>query len=352
MLLDSSSQMVDICTESVPVAWRKGAKPDAPGGAFGVFLKSAKEKDQPATLTFVAPRLAWYPDDLLSGVLGMDFGLLDDLQNAKQFTAQQREELDREAFYQMLAAVGRAKPGQLLRQADAALSKIPEGWQWTNREGRLQYSVVPLFNDSATQVGRLVALAGTARLIEKIHVDNPQTVARFGFDHYYQVSLFTDDSQGNPVTFCVRELPKDMPYGNQPHYGEAVRIAGFFFKTWSYPVQRMADPTLTPNPKPNDQLSPLLVGRSLVWFPPAKPADTTVSTAIITGLVIVVMSIVWGVAWRSRRRERQWVEHAIGATPRLDPGVNFGQVDQAVEAGPDFKHIAEMDHGPEQPDRS
>lgn len=352
LLLDSSSQMVDIYTENVPAEWQKGARPGAPGGALGVFLKFAKEKDQPTSLVFVAPRLAWYPDDLLSGALGMDYGLLDDLQNQKDLGVQQREAIDREAFYQMLAAVGRAKPGELLRQADADLPKIREGWRWTNREGRLQYSVVPLFNEPATQVGRLVALSGAARRVVKVSVDNPETVARFGFDHYFQVSLFTDDSQGNPLTFCVRELPKGMPYGNQPHYGESVRIVGFFYMTWSYGVQTMTDPALTPDPKTHHQLSPLLIGQSLVWYPVAKPADSTFSTAIIIGLVVVVMVIVWAVAWRSRRRERQWVEHAIGATPTLDPDVNFGQVDQSVVAAPDFDHIAEMDHGPEQQENS
>lgn len=185
--LDSPGQLAEIYTDNVPVAWQQGDKPDVAGGAFGVFLKLAKKTDGRDTLVFVAPRLAWYSDDLL-GRLGMDYGLLDDLWNQKNLTAEQRNTLDREAFYQMLAAAKRAKPDQLLQQADADLPKTRDGWRWTNRENKLLYSVVPLFNEPATQVGRLVALSGTARLVEKIHVEDPNTVARFGFDHYYQVS--------------------------------------------------------------------------------------------------------------------------------------------------------------------
>ena len=85
-------------------------------------------------------------------------------------------------------------------------------------------------------------------MVEEILVNDPDIVARFGIDHYYQVSLFTDDSYDKhwnpqPLTFCLRELPEGMPYGNLPRYGETVRMAGFFFKTWSYAVPRCSTPS-------------------------------------------------------------------------------------------------------------
>lgn len=341
--LDATDQAADIYTENVPVEWAKGAKPNASGGAFGVFMKLAEKIEGQPLLIFAAPRLAWYPDNLL-GQLGMDVGLLDTVQNQKPIVAE-----DREAFYQMLAAAGRAKPGQLLRQAEEDLAKTPDDWRWTNRQDERQYSVVPLFNEAATQRGRLVELYGAAKRVEKIYLDkvlDADVIARFGFDHYYQVALFTDDSQGNPLWFCVLELPEGMPYGNVPHYGETVRVAGFFFKTWSYGVLKMADPSLTAgDPKTHHQLAPLLIGRSLKWYPVAKPADNTSSNAIVGGLLVLVMVIVWLVAWRTRWRERKWLDK-MEAPPKLDSGVNLDQVGKRTEAAPDFSHVAEMDHGP------
>jgi hypothetical protein len=213
---------------------------------------------------------------------------------------------DREAFYQMLAAAGRAKPGQLFREAEQELSKTPRHWRWTDPEGQQQYSVVPLFNDPASQRGRLVELLGTARRVEKILVSDPDIVARFGIDHYYQVSLFTDDCQGNPLTFCLRELPKGMPYGNLPRYGEAVRAAGFFFKTWSYTVLKASDAAPMPgDSKTRRQLSPLLIGDTLQWYPVAKPSHNTFAGALIGGVCLIGTAIIWLAIWQSRRRELQ-----------------------------------------------
>ncbi len=324
--LDALEKPIIVYTENVPKQWQRGAKPNASCGALGVFLKLSKPAEATAgsagatagssssagaTPVFVAPRLAWYPNNLL-GRLGMDAGLLDTVENQEPLT-----EKDHAAFYEMLAAVGRTKPGRLLRQAEANLPKIPAKWRWTNRKGQELYSVVPLFNDPKSQLGRLVALRGTARLVEEVFVDEPDIVAQYGVDHYYQLMLFTDDSQGNPLTFCVRELPEGMPHGNIPRYGESVLVAGFFFKTWSYPVRRQSDEALSPGEsKTRLQLSPLLIGRSLVWHPPPKPTDQTRANVIVGGLFIAAMIVVWVVAWQSMRRERRWVDQAIGGPPK------------------------------------
>ena len=320
--LDPSGRTVEVYTEKVPLQWQKGAKPNAPAGALGVFLKLGDNAGDRAPPVFAAGRLAWYPGTPL-GRLGMDVGLLDDVEDQKTSSSDTPE--DREAFYQMLAAVGRAEPGQLLRQAEADLPKTRESWRWTNRQGEQEYSVVPLFNEPASQRGRLVALSGTARRIEEIRVADPDIVARFGIDHYYQISLFTDDAQGNPVTFCVRELPQGMPYGNVPRYGEAVRIAGFFFRTWSYAVPQVADPTQKPgDPKLRRQLSPLLIGRSLSWRPVAKPVASHVSSLIIAGLLLVVMAVIWLLAWQNRQRERKWLAR-MESPPKFDGTAAFDQ---------------------------
>jgi hypothetical protein len=306
--LDEPDMLADVYTENVPKQWSGGAKPDASAGAFGVFLKLAEKTDgDEPLLVFAAVRLAWYPDNLL-GRLGMDFGLLDSVKDQKLITADESE-----AFYQMLAAVGRAKPGELLRQAENKLTDVPADERWTDQQGQERYSVAPLFNEAVAQRGRLVELLGTARRIEKILVSDADITARFGIDHYYMVSLFTDDSQGNPLTFCILDLPEGMPFGNLPRYGETVRVAGFFFKTWNYAVPIMADPSLSPgDPKTHRQLSPLLIGRSLVWHPAPKPADRSLPDMVIVGLIVLIMVIVWFAAWQNHRHEKKKEGLGIG----------------------------------------
>ena len=327
--LDASSRVVDVYTEFVPMEWQKGAKPDAVGGAMGVFLKIGAKSNDASPLVFAARRVAWYPDNVL-GRLGMDYGLFGSVQDRKGVTA-----ADREAFYQMLAAVGRVEPSELSREAQDALAEIQEDWQWTDDDGKPHYSVKPLFNDNpANQRGRLVEFKGTARRIEKIPVSDPDIVARFGIRSYYQVSLFTDDSEGYPLTFCIRDLPANMPYGNVVHYGETVRIAGFFFKTWSYAVPKVTEeaPSKTAS-KTHRQLSPLLIGRSLTWYRASGPVDNMPSAIFFGSLFALAMAVIWLLAWLNRRREASWLE-------RMESPPSRG-------AALDVGLLAAMDHGGE-----
>jgi len=302
----ATGRIAEVYTEKVPQAWREGAEPNAEGGFLGVFLKLLPPEKTPADASeqssgfrplFVATRLAWYSDDVL-GRLGMDRGLLDEITDHQPILPAEKE-----AFYQLLNAVGRVQSGQLFRLAEAELLKLPKAWRWTDAEGKKRYSVVPLFNQPDTQRGRLAAFSGTARRIIKVAIDDPEIVNRFGFDHYYQVSVVTDDSRGNSLTFCLRDLPSGMRYGNLPHYGESVRVAGFFFKSWSYRVPRLSDDEPGPaGAKTRWQLSPLLIGRSLEWFPAPKPEESNMSDLIVGGLFVAIMLIIWAVAWRSNRR--------------------------------------------------
>jgi hypothetical protein len=337
-----TGQTADVYTENVPAEWQTGAKPDATVGAQGVFLKLGPRTEGRGTLIFAARRLAWYPADLL-GRLGMDVGLFDTVKDRQGLTAD-----DSDAFYELFAAVERAEPGQLLRQAEADLPDIREQWRRTGQDGRAYYSVVPLFNEPAKQRGRLVALSGTARRVELIHVDNPDLVARYGIDHYYMVSLFTDDSYDKkwnpqPLTVCVRQLPEGMPTGASPNYGETVRVAGFFFKSWAYRVERVKDSAGKLNPATQIQYSPLLIARSLVWHPAPKPSESTTTNVVIGVLFIGFMLIIWALAWQNRRQARQWEKQAVGESPHLDAGIDLAAADRRDDDHPDFSRLTELD---------
>lgn len=279
-----------VFARTVPHAWKRGEPIDHRGGAFGFFLKFAGE-DGRSEPNFVARRVAWYPHTPL-GDLGMDVGLFDDLRPGP-LTARSRE-----CFYQLLAAVERAEPGRLLGQAQAEL----------RQSGASQVSVVPLFNEPATQRGRLVVLSGTAREVVLIRVDDEDVRSRFGIDHYYQISLFTDDSQGNPLVFCVREIPPDMPTGKGPGFGEYVTAAGFFFNSWAY---RSQVPTEAPDAGPQVQLAPLLIGRSVVWQPTEPPAKNPIVGAIAAGVFALVLLIIWIVLWRHSRGDKRFSDQTL-----------------------------------------
>lgn len=315
-----------VFTRSVPKAWLDRPSPlDERASARGLFVKVIGDRPEEAQPVFVAERIAWHPDTLL-GRLGMDIGLLDTLVDNQRLTAQESE-----CFYQMLAAVGRARPGQLRQAAQAALAlakassgaaageaasgveAAPQALVATDTSDPLAtgYSVVPLFNDPASVRGELVELAGTTRSVLRVELsaEDPLGIrARFGIDHYYQVSLFTPDSQGNPITICVRNVPEGMPIGEGPRFAEQIRVAGFFLKKWAY---RIALPEEVPASSGDDdgeplrrQLAPMVVARDLVWYPAQPPRRDARSAAVAAGVLIVVLTVFLVVAWRRKGHTR------------------------------------------------
>jgi hypothetical protein len=288
MLLDTANaengkRTVVILTRSLPRQWLKQKPLDARATAFGLFLRLTRIEP-----VFAAPRIAWHPATPL-GELGMDVGLLDTLRDRHKIGPRQRQ-----CFYQMLAAVGRAKPGRLLRVAREELKK----------EGKTSFSAVPLFNDPGGQRGRLVSFTGTARRVVEVRVQDPDIVERFGIRHYYEIYLYTPDSQDNPLVFCVRELPKGMPAGSDPRYSEQIEVAGFFLQTWSYRPELANEPDGNPDAR---QLAPLLIGRAPRWWQPSRASAASPWRGLIAGgLFVIVLAAIWLAVWRSAKKDRQF----------------------------------------------
>jgi len=292
--------------------------------ARGVFLKLESDDPQRPTPVFVATRVAWHPDTPL-GNLGMDVGLLDEVDQRRQLTTR-----DRECFYQMLSAVGRAEPGHLLRRAKEQL-------RGTGQEG---YSVVPLFNDAENQRGRLVCLRGITRRVVRIPVGDPDVVERFGIDHYYEMALYTEDSQENPLWFCLRDLPEGMPTGDGPRYAEEVQVAGFFMKTWAYRSQETQDEADGAK-RPRVRLAPLLIGRRPIWYPEQPPERNTTAAAIAGGLFVLALLGIWIGLWHYSRSDRKFHERTIAKTHALDAGLSLDEIGLDAEGKPDFRQLSE-----------
>jgi len=314
-VLENGAVPAVVFARTIPRAWATGEPIDERSGAFGMFLKAGSEEAGRRPI-FAARRLAWYPPTRL-GELGMDVGLFDDLRGGQPDDSARHRRLEelrltkrnRECFYQMLAAVGRARPGELLEAAEQEL----------RRTGAERFSVVPLFNEPAGQQGRLVLLSGTAREVIRIVVSDPDVVDRLGIDHYYQIALFTEDSQHNPLVFCVRELPDGMPTGGGPEFGEDITAAGFFFNTWAYRSRQPADAS-----GPRWQLAPLLIGRQPVWHRVEKRAANPVAGAVAGGLFVLALLAVWLILWRhgredKRLRDARLTGPSVAETEQPDP---------------------------------
>ncbi|MDD4786217.1 MAG: hypothetical protein PHO07_03515 [Pirellulales bacterium] len=298
-----SGELVEVLSAKTPRAWKPREAIAEPAAAMAFFLGDPSSEPGGLRAVFLAARMAWYPPTDL-GRLGMDVGLLDDVPippppkrnehgGAPEIDWETRRltAADHECFYQMLAAAGRAAPGELSRWAKDRLA----------RQRRTEYSVVPLFNEPHLQQGKLVELSGTARRILPVRVGEPEVIERFGIDQYYQVYLFTADSQDNPLVFCLRRLPEGLPTGDGPEFGEALTVPGFFFKTWSY---RSAVPAN--DGKVERQLAPLLIGDTAVWHPYQAPADSPAERLIGTVLVLGILAAVWLVLHRFRRGDREF----------------------------------------------
>ncbi len=330
---------------AVPRQWPKGEPMDAGAGAFAVFLKLATADPNRPMPVFVTRRMAWYPPTPL-GSLGMDVALLDDvvdrtgLGRTRGLDQQEaaRATAEREAFYAMLDAVARAKPGQLSRQAAEQLKHVSKDLKRADDQGNEHFSVVPLFMKPGEQRGRLVVLSGRARRVVRIDVDDADIVDRFGIDHYFEISLFTDDSEGNPLVFCVRELPSGMPTGDGPDYGEQVRVAGFFLKLWSYYISSADQP---PQPDtgrgPRRQPAPLLIGRQAFWYPRQAPVISPTAGAIAGGLFVLALLGIWLAVWQTGRRDKRFHARTVARTLSADPHASLNEIALATEGTDDSR---------------
>jgi hypothetical protein len=331
--LADAQQPAVVYTKRVPKAWQSGGKRNERAGAAAFFLKLGSDDRKRPIPVFAAQRVAWFPAGPL-GDLGMDAGLLEGVKDKESILPEERE-----TFYQLMAAVGRAKPGQLRSLADEQL----------RARGETSDSVVPLFKHPQENRGRLVVFEGSARRVVEIRVEDPDIRSRFGIDRYYEVSIFTGDSQGNPLVFCVPSLPDDMPVGAGPDYFETIRVAGFFLKTWAY---RVPPPPDTPEAKKESTIwkkqAPLLIGGPPLWYARPKPAANTLAGAIAGGLFVVAAIGIWLAVWRYNRRDKAFRERVRGRTLAADAGLALGEIGLGTDGKPDFSAIRES----APPDRS
>ena len=351
---------------AVPSPWPSGERLDEPVEAQAIFLKMVREDDQLLPV-MVASRLHWYPDELnLAGVrrghltlaqLGMDIGLLDEVRHRRPFVGR-RVSREGEAFYALLAAVRQAPSGSLRRQADTDLPEYRAAWsqraaslreqmralaaapgeaekdpaaaeeelnqlrdqlllaeEVERQLARGRYSVAPLFNEPDRHVGSLLLIEGVARRAIRIATDvgRQQSALPSGerIDHYFEVDVFTDDSQNNPVVLCVRELPAGFPTGDR--IAASVRVAAFFFKNWQYAGRAVGVADETARGVSNRRLAPLLVGDLPVQVAPVAAKSNELLGLWLGMGFLGLLAVIWWGLWTYSRGDREFRRRWIAA---------------------------------------
>jgi hypothetical protein len=389
---ESTQPPAVVYTLEIPKAWAQGRDfgkagkeaswtLDEPVALDGAFLKlGAIDEGHP--LVLAARHIAWYPDRLrpewgvqegyvLLASLGMDISQLEAVKDRTRLSTD-----DWEGFYQLLRVVGNTPTADLVRYSKQELERqreaLPEMLRETvaqlddfkgdaqekkrlltrrkaleqavarvQEEGR--FSVVPLFILPKEWRGRPMTFEGRVRRIERIRADESvgqqrglsNIEARFGLDHYYQVFMYPDDAQSNPIAFAVREIPKGLPVGADVN--EYLRITGFFFKRWDYKSNDVVKAAAG-----RKQPAPLLIARTVTWIP-RKSKDLSL-TGNLYGFIAALLFIaalvgLWISLWLNSRSDKRFEEVALSKNFSVQPGTSLNDLDLQAEDKPDFSGL-------------
>ncbi len=291
--------LVDVIADAVPKAWRRWEPIDERVSVVGLPVSTAEGPApvppagtraawpaERAALLVVARRVAWHPATAL-GDLGMDYGLFDTVVDGQKLVAG-----DTDAFYALLAAVGRGPQAAI----EAAAGPLTDA--------------VPLIDPSrgwfAKHRGDPVTFQGAARRATRVQIDEPRRRREIGGDHYWELYVFVPTSlikvngrlqETYPIVCCVRDLPDGMPTGQA--INEPVRISGFAMKRYAYPLGGGDE----------RQETPLVIGKRALWVPePSAAGATSLLGWVFLGLAGLVGLVLAFGAWRfsrDARRERQ-----------------------------------------------
>ena len=305
------SQDVDVTVfiRGIPQAWQGEDELDQRCRVAGMFLKLGELVNGKTHFLFAARRIAWLPDQtdselgvgpdhVLLGNLGMDVGLFDAVRSRNGLPIDASE---RECFYALLRAAGRAAPTEMARHA----SLIP---------------VETLLQDPERLHGTLLRVTGSVQRITRIVVDEPDIQQRYGIDAYYQLDVLVPlgelevrlhgEEHGAPgpvyrdnfpCTCCTLSIPAEWePFVGQEQARVEAILDGFFYKLWSY-----SNPYVASFGQKQRQLSPMLILRSPRPLQAERhSASSPVNVAVGIGFLVALV-LIWVIIWLLNRADRK-----------------------------------------------
>ncbi len=296
----------------VPAAWKLDAEMDERASAYGLFLKVGDEQGG-SPLLLVTDRLAWLPAQprpelgatpahVALASLGVDVGRLQAVGKERRtgLTA-----VDREPFYQVLAALG---------NDEAAARLKPQS----------SLDLGALLKEPQQHAGVVLPVRGLARRVVRVDVPDLDIRRRFGIDHYFEVDLSlplehtiklgADPKAKNqavtyensfPATICVRELPAGLSVGDDVR--QSIESGAVFFKLWLYQSGYTQEAGLA-------QPAPLFLARSVRVVTQAEQSsfwpDVVVGTAMATVALVFIGIVLW---YRASDRAAKSAPPAAGA---------------------------------------
>lgn len=340
---DENQKRLRVVTSALPKAWGKNGE-SALGkrtAGIGVYFRPAASDPAPEPV-LLAKCPAYYDDTTSAGRLGADLTFFDriepisvgdlDSTDSTRFSpsndqgnrgqsdpssvsavkitdgAQRRRRLDQfrltaddaGPFYGLLAVVAELKPGAL---ADEARRRC-------ETDGPI--AVVDLFNRPEQFTQAAVTFSGNIKRARKITIHDPEIRACFGLDHYYELYLFTNDSQSYPIVCCTPKIPDGFPLGIGDDYRQNGTISGIFYKPWGFKI----DPKGGENPDGHSSwiAVPLLIAGDLVWTPEnAAPTQNAPSSRLILTLFFAMAAVFW--LYHRLRPQRKPLEFRVGEFP-------------------------------------
>ncbi len=336
-LTEAPDDLVRVFTLAAPRAWLDQQTLPQPVTALGVRIGAG----------LVASDVTWWPTAVggsvnfghtLLGSLQVDVGGLDAVVDGARLIGREAD-----IFYEVLSATKQIGARQLARFARGNLDRHAASWRQelparlakvvlqSADDGR--YSVAPLFNDAIRQRGQLFVFDGTVRRAVRIQaatLDKAESNrAPNGVEAYYELELYTHDSQNLPLVFCVLEIPDGFPTGDSIE--QEVRLAGFFFKRWAYRTRKAT--TNSPVPSHDKrQLAPLLIGRAPLLLGPPKAA-TPFGGIAAGGLFAMALLAICVAIWRYNKADAAFERSLRGRLSESPNPTAFDSLAQSADEG-------------------